>query len=338
MKKLKIYTCGGAGIDISRHIDIPDVQGFADYDIVHVDTSVANFKATDDAKAQFVVPGVHGTGKDPEEGFKAFLPVMDSFLKEHKPGIFNIVLCSVAGGSGSGIGTALTTELLSRGHPTIIIVIGSIIDQTQTRNTQRMIANLDSRYLLKRAGRSIVMAYFENHNGTDGQQLGHRGTEQQVDSMIVSFIKRIALLVSEHNHRLDRADILNFIQFDLTKSGTEIPHRLVDITVQRDLTKLKPFTNKTISMANLLVSRDVVEPDLGAIYSTTGYYQAEQLAAATTDGKCNLESLSFIITPVLRDARTAWLDEAHNRYVEVTAKLIESSNRVETDDDDDMSF
>lgn len=333
--KLKIFACGGTGIDISKLIDVPDMPGFTVPEIVNIDTSSANYVGN--GEDFYLIPGLNGTGKDPLEGYKAALPVLDDVLKRHKPGVVNIVLASVAGGSGGGIGMALVTELLSRGHAAIIIAIGSISDQTQSRNSMRMIANLDSNAMLKRATRSIPIAYFENQNNPSEDTNGHRGTEAEIDAKVVAFVKRMSMLVSEYNHRLDRMDIHNFIMFDKTNSGSHVPHRLVDVMICRDLAKLKPFVNNTLTVANLLTSRDTPEPDLGSLYSTTGYYQETQVEEATVDGKCVLEDLSFIITPLIRDTRTAWLHETHKRYENVAKDLIASSAKS-TDDEDDMEF
>lgn len=204
---IKLYACGGAGINIGKTFEEMRGQSsdmFATLDVAYLDTSAANLS---DPKiplsAVYKVPGKDGSGQLRKLNAEDIFARAPEMLEKHQPLDLNIVLHSFSGGSGSVIGPALVSELISRDCLTIAIGIGEADTVTHMENTQKTILS----YIGVSAARerSVVASYFENSNLTP---------MEDVNLAIAQLITALSVLASRENIGLDSRDLNHLINFD----------------------------------------------------------------------------------------------------------------------------
>jgi len=136
--KIRIYGCGGAGINLTSHfINLPADGNYAEVLAAMVDTSRSNISTDIAEDLCYILPEVDGSGKVRKENHEVIGGVVKQILLQHKPEDLNVVVFSGSGGSGSVIGPLITKELLSREHSVICVMVGSdesAITCTNTRN------------------------------------------------------------------------------------------------------------------------------------------------------------------------------------------------------------
>lgn len=271
---LSIYGFGGFGANIVQHfVNIPDDPEKPIYPktTLHVlDTSDSNIGVSQNDIRYFIVPGLEGAGKQRAKAHDAFLPHVSNVLNDHKPGHFNIVLCSGGGGSGHVMASMLMGEMLRRGLPTVCIMVGSTTSGKEVENT---IKGFRSLQLLatsgKTGGRAVPMVYFENVQ-KDRPKSEYMDERPQVDIRVEETILQLALLFSGLHVELDRTDVINFL--DHSKVSPEIPPQLVEILIAAgDIKPLEAYSGAVIGSASLLNNDDDHVAQLDQPYSAVGY-------------------------------------------------------------------
>ena len=277
--KLRLYGCGGAGINLC----IPFLEhkgkqeaGFAEIDVCFIDTSDANLRKVGDAGKAFTyrVPGasstdmVDGSGMKRTKNFPLIKPRAKEMLQAFKPGDINVVVSSISGGSGSVISPTLTNELLNRGLPTIVIMVGSTTTSIETKNSLETISGFEDISQARNA--PVIAVYHENTKSTP------QGT---VNQRIRATIVLLAAIFSGENDRLDRADIENFLNYN----------EVTDF--EPGLTNLD-FFNKTIEVqqghapvAVLTLTDDTTDHDPGLPLQ----YQAHGIVSAAAKSSIKIE-------------------------------------------------
>lgn len=102
--KVKIFCAGGAGTNIGYHYnDVAPTPGFAECEVVYIDTSTANLK-DGIAEDQFYHIGtpegakLDGSGGVRRDNAAHIAANIKPMLKTHVPEQFNIVVFSATGG------------------------------------------------------------------------------------------------------------------------------------------------------------------------------------------------------------------------------------------------
>lgn len=259
--KLRIYGCGGLGINIaSRYDDVSVEPNFADVAPAYIDTSRANLQEHFNEEDVFVLKNVDGSGKVRRENHSEIANVIKQILLQIEPGSFNVVVFSCSGGSGSVIGPLIMAELLARKLPVVALTVGSdesIITAQNTLNTLKSLAAIADRSELP------VVTYYEQ-NDRDRKR-------SEVDGQLYYAISALAVMASNRNRELDSKDIANWVQFNKTTSVKPQLAQLEVYTTKEDAEDAKD----PISVASLYGSQDM--PLLGTVpeYQCAGYFREE---------------------------------------------------------------
>lgn len=207
MRRMKIYAAGGAGCNIGAALlqatRKRDDHGFAEIEIVFIDTSRSNLNATIPASQTFLFENLDGSGKLRASNYNVINEHCREILLAHKPADVNIVLSSGGGGSGSVIAPVLVSELLAREELVIAICVGSTSSRIETENTLKSLRSYEM--ISQKRGMPVITAYREN---------SQERTRAYVDQEIQALILILAAVFSGNNRELDMSDLRNFINYN----------------------------------------------------------------------------------------------------------------------------
>lgn len=192
---ISIYACGGTGVNVAKMIRDMDVT------INYIDTSVSNLK-TVDPEHIFLVEAMDGAGKNRSIAYENFKDVSEDVLLKHKPSAqLNIVISSLAGGSGSVLGPLVTKELLNRGHNTLVIGIDSKQSVIELSNTLKTLKTYKS--ISDNTGKPVSLFYVDNTS------------RAEADHKALQFINLLSLLTDKSvTEEFDNSDLRSFLYFD----------------------------------------------------------------------------------------------------------------------------
>lgn len=207
-KQLRIYGCGGAGINIASSVNVDrgdDSHRSAEFLLSFVDTSRSNLKEGFKEENCYILPEMDGSGKKRDENHVEIAKVIKDILVKQKPGDFNLVVFSLSGGSGSVIGPLLISEMLNRDIPVIAICIGTDESVLTANNTLKSLKSLDA--ISRKTGKPVITVYAHNERGV---------SRTEVDDKIKLYISCLAFLFSGKNDSLDSQDLVNWLDFTKT--------------------------------------------------------------------------------------------------------------------------
>lgn len=266
--KLRIFACGGAGMNIGALLEKhrgQDEIAFAEIDIVYIDTSVSNMRSHIDQSHCYLLDGMDGSGKLRAENHVEIGERVRAILQKFRPMDFNIVLHSAAGGSGSVIGPLLTRELLSNGVPTIVLTIGSADTRLDTENTLKTLKSYESIANMVKA--PVVMSYVQNSQTT---------SRTEADDIMFNMIISLAVLFSRGNRELDSKDLFNWLRFDRV---TTFPVQLASLTmIEGQSAVIGKDLGNIISVATLASDGESTSLMEMPEYQCVGYLPAEAKA------------------------------------------------------------
>lgn len=323
---LNIYACGGAGLNVAQNtIDIPTTEGFPNTEITLVDTSSSNV-AKDLAKENFrtlFIDGLKGTGKDRSFALSHCRPEINDYLASNKPGDFNFVVFSLAGGSGSVTGPLIAGNLLGQGLPVICFLIGSTEDGIQTKNTFNTLRTLQNLSKVHKA--PLVICYYQNDNeGKIENPRPNYGREEVVNAKVASNMRSVALLVSEYHNGLDRRDIKNWLFYN---NVVDVKPMLCELIIAQDNSEIGQFKGTVVSSASLLGHADDLVPDLMQPYSCKGIMKSK-----LTQGEEKVPNLHFLTTSSFIKNVHNSVKEELDQYEMIQSRLSEGSGF----DDDEL--
>lgn len=204
-----VYGAGGAGINLTRQIaaqvqgDAKNIFSQVDANFVYVDTSESNLaKNGIDKDAVFLFEGVDGSGKVRAENHVIIAKSTLKILQAHKPGTFNIVVCSASGGSGSVIGHSLVAELRKQGEQVVVLIVGSTGSHIEIANTLKTLKSLDK--LAHDLSSPIVAHYLENSPGRK---------RSDVDHNVIGAALMLLMLFGSRHEELDSADLRHWLTY-----------------------------------------------------------------------------------------------------------------------------
>jgi hypothetical protein len=283
-KTLRIYGCGGAGINNAAYFQSAveqQVPGHAELEIAYIDTSKANLTDAIPTESVYIVPlgdKKDGAGKVRGQLASDIEKHIPQILQKHAPGDFNIVLASTTGGSGNVAASLLQARLLELGIPVVAIFIGSAESALSAQNNVKVIESLDK----MARGRNVPMSMF--YVLTDPLNDGYTATEADSEARrLVSYISRA---VSGENSRVDSSDVINWVFYNrVTQVKPQLA--LIDYCLNDDELKDVEFP---ISLFSLSSNPDYYPP------VAAGYICDGLLAPAGNDD--DLKQLQLVITTV----------------------------------------
>lgn len=259
--KIRVYGCGGGGINIlSEYIKIRPgpLIGFAAIDPCYIDTSDSNLKDKEGLKEEdvFSFDGVDGSGKVRSMNYEDINKNSKSILLKHKPHLFNVVIHTASGGSGSVIGPVLVSELKSRGLHVIVLLIGSTDTRIEIENTIKTLKSYES--IAEKRNSPVVIEYTENTI---------EANRDKVNSSIKMTLTMLTGLYSGQISEIDSADLTNWLEY--TKF-TKTKPRLSSLVIVKEL---KGFANTSsiVSVATIALAEHNTRLDKTPAYQCVGY-------------------------------------------------------------------
>jgi hypothetical protein len=238
-----VYCCGGGGINIGSMLENCRAKadpGFATISNVYIDTSVSNLlKRGQDIKEEhrYILDDLDGSGKIRRANVNQIVPHVKSILQQHKPGDFNIVVSTGGGGSGSVFAPLLVQQLLLDGQTVVVLTIGSLDTKNDITNTLNTLLSYEASG--KKAGTSVVMAYFQNDENN---------SREKNDQAATKLLTSLFLLFSKQNHELDSRDLFNWSR---PEDVTGFPAQLLYLSVADSKEEVKQVTGNIVSVATL---------------------------------------------------------------------------------------
>lgn len=310
--KMRIYGCGGAGINIASHYAAVRAEPTsAEIQASFIDTSRSNLKPNLDQNSIYIVPGLDGSGKIRSENHEAIANVVKDILVRQKPGDFNVVIFSLSGGSGSVLGPLILSELQSRNLPVVGLVVGSDESVLTANNTLKTLKTLEA--IAKKNDKPVVIAYAHNERG---------GRRNEVDTRLQSYVGCLAYLCSRRNEELDTKDIVHWIEFNRAPT-CNVPAQLALLTITDDVKVIEQDYPNPVSVASLFGSHD--EPGLTVVpdYHCDGY---------TDLSKAGVSNLHFVIDVDAVAGLAHRINETLNAQREVAESRPSQSALVSRDD------
>lgn len=205
--RVRLYACGGGGINMGHKIDHVIHQdaddGFAELDVVYIDTSKSNLHADIVAESVYLIEGLDGSGQVRRENHAAIAERVRDILQTFKPVDLNIVLSTGGGGSGSVIAPSIVSELLAKDYPTVVLCIGDDSTKKYTENTLNTLKSYDQIATTVRQ-KPVIMSYLQNSPDM---------TRPVVDQRIQHLVLALCLLFSRRNRELDSKDLYNWLHY-----------------------------------------------------------------------------------------------------------------------------
>lgn len=332
--RLHIYGCGGFGLNIIQdHLNIPESPGFATIEISVIDSSKSDVRTSLNGKEfnHHFIPGVDGSGKDRNLGATNIRPEIETFLQKYKPGVFNVVIFSGAGGTGSVAGPLIVRELMERGENVIVFMVGSTSCGSEATNTYSTLRGLQN--LPKELKRGLAMSYYQNTNNEfEGDGHGGFAKRMDVDINIEKDLRAFALLVSNGHIALDTEDLVNFLDFTNVVKG--VPARLVELNFSSNLADFDNYQGKVLTTASLRTSNDGEQLVLGQPYECAGVFSDAVIKKNSWNGDEGIKDIHFVTTAVYLPSIQAGLKESVAIFNDTKKSLVGLG--VIEDDDDDM--
>lgn len=258
MKQIRIFGCGGAGINLAAHfIGKGREDGCAELLPALVDTSESNLRGRklNDA-ALYLVQGLDGSGKIRAENHAEIARNVKQILMQIEPLDLNVVIFSASGGSGSVIGPLLLKELNDRGAPALALVVGSDESVIAAENTLKTLQSLEK--ISAGTGVPVVMSFHQNRI---------TGKRSDVDRDVFSVLGCLAVLASGENREMDSKDIEHWLNYPKV-SGVKAQLSSLHICTSNDT-----FGNvsQPLSVASLYGHPDNQHVTTSADYHAVGY-------------------------------------------------------------------
>ncbi len=265
--QLRVYACGGTGINIAKKISDYPIDGFAVVNRCFIDTSRTNMDEHTPADLAFVVPRSsdashrsEGSGKNRSTNEQAIYDSIPAIMSKFPPQDVNVVVFSGSGGTGSVAGPFIMDYLLETGANAIAVMIGTEESARAASNTFGTLKTLEG--FVETHQRPVVVNYHYQKR-TD--------TRESVDDMALAAIASLAVLVSRNNDELDLEDIHNLLDYT---EVTDVAEQLTLMEIYADVDQLEAeFSGKpVIGLGAVLGNKNKPLPNLEYLYDAIGYY------------------------------------------------------------------
>lgn len=256
-KKLRVFGCGGAGINLVTHYFGKDAEaGMAEMAPALIDTSRSNLMGRKiDEDSTYLVEGLMAPVRSaPRTTTLSIRPSNRSWFKS--PCDMNVVVFSASGGSGSVIGPLIIKHLNEKQIPVIAMVIGSDESTIAAENTLKTIKSLE--LVAKNSNMPVIMSFHKNDLA---------GRRSDVDRSVWSVISCLSILSSGQNAEMDYRDLVHWVQYTKINGGRA---QLATMHVATSAEHMKRITSP-LSVASLYGNPDQEHLATSADYQSVGY-------------------------------------------------------------------
>ena len=211
-KELNVIVCGGAGINIAKLLKVNKLSPrLAEASYVALDASGNNRlpEGLGITVERVPVAGAggqlaNGSGKVKSTNYAEAQPFVDRIMNKYTPGVFNLVVCSGAGGSGSMLATLVIRWLKLNGHSATLAIITDHTTQVEMENSiktvQSMAVQTQTNFL------NVPIPCMEFRNTAEK-------TRGQVDMEVVNKLALYSLFATGSNEEQDLQDLLNILEY-----------------------------------------------------------------------------------------------------------------------------
>lgn len=211
-----LVAAGGCGINMIRQVTTANPFGDVSQHIESLrrfDTSYSNVRGGEDV---IVVGDGDGSGKVRTEHAEKIQKKLTS-LTDEELGLsdINVVVFSLAGGSGSVLGPVLIREIKRRGGQAVCFVVADTMSERDTTNTLRTLQTLQS--ISTNDGIYLPTSVFSN------AAVGRPVVDQTLPHRLTQFIWAMTLPAVEID-RNDRRNFLNGMKTNDAHAGVRLLH------------------------------------------------------------------------------------------------------------------
>lgn len=258
MTKLNILACGGAGMAQMERFINSDLHG--NFRVFGFNTSTADVRALKgyNESNTFLIPGVDGAGQERAALFPKIKQHLPTAMLACEPADVNLIVCSLAGGTGGVWASLILEYLLKGGHKVIMVCSGNQTTHQFATNTLKTLQTIDA--MAARYNCVVPMVYSACVDGDEPKQ----------DSYVSDTVTSLTALLSGELGAMDSTDIGNFLNHG---KFTDFNGRcnLLEISTTGKMT-----SENILSAATILYDRSVIATPCDAIYHTKGYCNITQ--------------------------------------------------------------
>jgi len=204
--KVRYFALGGGGVNLADHI-LSRIQG--QYELSAIDSSDSNTKQMTNAKS--VKPHyfrdaqgnlLDGAGQDRKLIYPYIQRQMPEIMEEIVPGLYNIVIATGIGGTGSMALPFAVKHLLENDQRVIVVLILEKSTSKFVTNAINTIKGLKG--LADSKGKPITCLVYENTPQTP---------RTEIDQHILDDLALLNMLFADDSGELDSRDIYNWLNY-----------------------------------------------------------------------------------------------------------------------------
>lgn len=202
---IAIYFCGGTGFNNGERFlaASKDNQILAETTACYfVDTSTSNHKAINTEQNTMVVGSGKGSGAMRKENAESIRQVVPQILKNFKPGVFNIMVGSASGGSGSTLINELHRELIIRGMNAAAVMSGVRSTRTNIENMHKVFQSF-----------GLVTKKYQMPSLVNLRVQAPGETREKVDAMMLNNLLLLSLFLSGRDDKMDITDLTHLFNY-----------------------------------------------------------------------------------------------------------------------------
>lgn len=320
MNKIVVHACGGCGIKVADKViyAVSNLgSGFAEFEFNLLDSSRVDYDNTVNPlgelflvkSSKYTEAQLNGAGGDRRLVAEAVMESMPQYFDKHRfkkeTNVYHLVVHSCSGGSGSTIGPMLADELLKKGIPTILFLVGDSSDDLKANNTYKVIKTYEN--LAEKHNTCLLNFYIDN--ATQADDILQR--EKTANYKMQQFLGRLSCFLSGENESVDSTDMAVFLNQKAFKS-IDIKSGLYTLsTYSKKITPL-PYEDVTGARALLITGDEELKVDVPLQHFKHGRIIDENAIAKMTE-----------LVPLYLTVSTGAIQEESFRLAEVVKKAIE---------------
>lgn len=270
-QELNVIVCGGAGINIAKLLKTNKLsQRLADASYVALDASGNNRLPEGLGLVVERVPVAgaggqlaNGSGKVKSTNYTEAQPFVERIMNKYTPGVFNLVICSGAGGSGSMLATLVVRWLKLNGHSATLAIITDHTTQVEMENSiktiQSMAVQTQTNFL------NVPVPYMEFRNTPEK-------TRGQVDNEVINKLSLYSLFATGSNEEQDLQDLLNILEYS---KHYNVPPALSHISFYDDPAKFKG--TPPVAYVSLFDKSDNIRASFESVVRSTGVFSKDSV-------------------------------------------------------------
>ncbi len=198
---ISVYFCGGTGFNLGSRV-YDSMKNNPAIKCYFLDTSTSNNKEINTQENTMILGSGQGSGSSRGENAKSIRDRIPSVLKEFRPGVFNILVGSASGGSGSTIMNEMHRELSIRELNSVSVMTGTRSSMTNIRNMHNTFQSY-----------ALVTKNYKRPSLVNLRIQEPGESRDRVDALVLNNLTLLTLLFSGKDDKLDITDLSHLINY-----------------------------------------------------------------------------------------------------------------------------